>query len=221
MHLITKLNASRNSIIQFKQYRYILIALLPTINQTPSSFRRSSNMKYCLFVPHQWHSNHKTDFLIAATCLAVTELGPCYSALQYETQVEAAEGKSETCKKYLEDTLSKCAQKNVSQSIDSCKQHCSKYLLVLPLIMSSVFGDLSSLRNFKSLDDILNERREGWREGCWRWRCRREGGKRERPKRRLIDALRKKGMREAGVEEEEDTGDREKWIARKGCGDPE
>ena len=65
--------------------------------------------------------------LTAATCLAVTELGPCYSALQYETQVEAAEGKSETCKKYLEEVLSKCAQKNTSQGIDSCKQRCSKY----------------------------------------------------------------------------------------------
>ena len=65
-------------------------------------------------------------YVLAATCLTVTELGPCYSALQYESQVEAAEGKSETCKKYLEEVLSKCAQKNVSQGIDSCKQHCSK-----------------------------------------------------------------------------------------------
>ena len=64
--------------------------------------------------------------VLAATCLTVTELGPCYSALQYESQIEAAEGKSETCKKYLEEVLSKCAQKNVSHGIDSCKQHCSK-----------------------------------------------------------------------------------------------
>ena len=60
--------------------------------------------------------------------MAVTERGPCYSALQYETQVEAAEGKSETCKKYLEEMLSKCAQKNMSQGIDGCKRLCSKLI---------------------------------------------------------------------------------------------
>lgn len=60
-----------------------------------------------------------------STCLALSERGPCYSALQYETQVEAAEGKSETCKKYLEEIISKCALKNASQGIDECKNLCN------------------------------------------------------------------------------------------------
>lgn len=66
----------------------------------------------------------------ASTCLALSERGPCYSALQYETQVEAAEGKSETCKKYLEEIISKCALKNASQGIDECKNLCSMYIFL-------------------------------------------------------------------------------------------
>ena len=66
-------------------------------------------------------------FFLASTCLALAERGPCYSALQYETQVEAAEGKSETCKKYLEETVSKCSHKNGSQGIEACRRLCSEY----------------------------------------------------------------------------------------------
>jgi len=58
-------------------------------------------------------------------CAHEVDPGLCYTALTYETQVEAAEGKSEVCKKYLEEVLSKCSQRNVSHTIEECQQHCN------------------------------------------------------------------------------------------------
>ena len=54
------------------------------------------------------------------------DTGPCFSALQYETQVEAAEGKSEKCKKYLEELLNKCVWRNTTYSHAECSSNCSK-----------------------------------------------------------------------------------------------
>ena len=65
-------------------------------------------------------------FFSDAVCQEPIDPGPCFSALQYETQIEAAEGKSENCKKYLEELLNKCSWRNTTYTSAQCHDHCSK-----------------------------------------------------------------------------------------------
>jgi len=58
-------------------------------------------------------------------CDEPVDTGPCFGALQYETQVEAAEGKSESCKSYLTDLLNKCSWRNTSFSETDCPKNCN------------------------------------------------------------------------------------------------
>lgn len=64
-------------------------------------------------------------------CDEPVDTGPCFSALQYETQVEAAEGKSELCKSYLAELLNKCSWRNTTFSETDCPKNCSKYYMHL------------------------------------------------------------------------------------------
>jgi len=54
--------------------------------------------------------------------------GPCFSALQHEVQMEAAEGdklKSGSCKRYLEELLNKCGWRNTTYTSSDCHSFCN------------------------------------------------------------------------------------------------
>ena len=85
--------------------------------------------------------------------------GPCFSALQHEIQMEAAEGsklKSSSCKRYLEDLLNKCSWRNTTYTSGDCHNHCSKWYHVFLSFIWLVI-----------IEDIKVRKKAGWNLQCF------------------------------------------------------
>jgi len=71
------------------------------------------------------HAPEKTNALCTKQ---EADKGPCFSALQHEIQMEAAEGsklKSSSCKRYLENLMNKCSWRNTTYTSGDCHNHCN------------------------------------------------------------------------------------------------
>jgi len=75
--------------------------------------------------------NNSFCFSLDSPCTRqAADKGPCFSALQHEVQMEAAEGsklKSSSCKRYLEELLNKCSWRNTTYTATDCHSFCSKF----------------------------------------------------------------------------------------------